>query len=55
MVLCMVELESGLNAKQLSLILLVLNDKKDYIPIEFHSNNTSAIHCCQANVVTYVY
>jgi len=42
MVLCMVELEDGLNTKQISQMLPVLNKDKNYILIEFHNNNTSA-------------
>ena len=43
MVLCMVDLEDGLNTKQISKMLPVLTENKEYMPIEFQSDNTSAI------------
>ena len=42
MALCMVELECGLHGKQINEVLKSLPDDKDYMPIEFHNNNTSA-------------
>lgn len=42
MVLCIVELERGINTKQISKILDFLDDKREFMPIEFHMNNTSA-------------
>ena len=43
MVLCMVELGDGLNTNQISNMLPMLTENRDYIPIEFHTDNTSAI------------
>jgi hypothetical protein len=42
MALCMVELEKGLHIKQIEKLLSLLPADKDYMPIEFHNNNTSA-------------
>lgn len=40
--LCMVELETGLTKAQIDKVLAMLPDEGDYMPIEFHENNTSA-------------
>ena len=42
MALCMVELETGLSKAQVGKVLSMLPDKGDYMPVEFHDNNTSA-------------
>jgi hypothetical protein len=42
MALCMVELEEGLHERQVKMLLSLLPADKDYMPIEFHENNTSA-------------
>jgi hypothetical protein len=42
MALCMVELEMGLDRKQLDQLMHELPEGRKYMPIEFHENNTSA-------------
>lgn len=42
MALCMVELEDGLDEKQVSKVIAALPSDRKYMPIEFHDNNTSA-------------
>lgn len=42
MALCMVELESGFDIRQINKMMSVLPKESNYMPVEFHANNTSA-------------
>ena len=48
MALCMVELGEGIHERQIKMLLSLLPADKDYMPIEFHDNNTSAYGFIQA-------